>query len=150
MVDRKVTHPVLSDAPTAESPASTSSNVSTADLLRQMSDDTRRLIKDEIGLAQLEMKDKAKHVGMGAGLFGTAGILALFGFGALIATVIIALSLVMDAWLAALIVTVVLFVVAAVAGVVGKKQVTEGTPAKPEQTLENVKKDVDTLKGARS
>ncbi|KRF15587.1 hypothetical protein ASG90_12700 [Nocardioides sp. Soil797] len=141
---------MLSDAPTAESPASTSSNVSTADLLRQMSDDTRRLIKDEIGLAQLEMKDKAKHVGMGAGLFGTAGILALFGFGALIATVIIALSLVMDAWLAALIVTVVLFVVAAVAGVVGKKQVTEGTPAKPEQTLENVKKDVDTLKGARS
>ncbi|QIX27261.1 phage holin family protein [Nocardioides sp. JQ2195] len=145
-----MTDPVLTDAPNRPTApvATAASTPSTADLLRQMSDDTRRLIKDEIGLAQLEMKDKAKHVGVGAGLFGTAGILGLFGFGALVATAIIALALVMDAWLAALIVTVVLFVAAAVAGLVGKKQVTEGTPPKPEQALANVKKDVNTLKGA--
>jgi uncharacterized membrane protein YqjE len=80
-------------------------------------------------------------------LFGTAGVVALYGVGTLLATVILALALVVPAWLAALIVTVVLFVIAAVAALVGKNKVSEATPLAPEQTIDNVKQDVATLKG---
>lgn len=95
-----------------------------------------------------EMQQKAKHAGIGAGLFGTAGIVALYGVGALIATVILALALVMSAWLAALIVTLLLFVVAGVAALAGKKQVSVAAPPAPQQTIDSVKADIETVKGS--
>lgn len=121
----------------------------TGELLRQLSEDTQRLVRDELDLAKVEMTTKAKKAGIGAGLFGGAGLLGLYGFGTLLATVILALALVMDAWLAALIVTVVLFVAAGIAALVGKKNVDEGVPPKPERTMASVKKDVEEVKEAR-
>ncbi|WP_235736138.1 phage holin family protein [Nocardioides alcanivorans] len=121
---------------------------STIELLERLTDDTKRLVRDEIELAKAEMTTKAKATGIGAGLFGAAGILALFGLGATIATAIIALSLAVDAWLAALIVTVVIFVAAGVAALVGKKRISEGAPPMPERTVESVKQDINTVKGA--
>src|SRR3546814_11132116 len=94
------------------------------------------------------MKTKAKHTGIGAGLFGGAGIFALFGLGTLIATAILALALVLDAWLAALIVAVVLFLIAGLAGLFGKKQIDEGVPPVPERPVEHGKKDDEEEKGA--
>jgi uncharacterized membrane protein YqjE len=120
---------------------------STAQLVTQLTEKSTELIRAELRLAQAEMTAKAKHAGVGAGLFGGAGLVALYGVGALIATVILALSLVMDPWLAALIVTVVLFAVAGVAALLGKKQVSEATPPKPEQTIANVQQDVQAVKG---
>ncbi len=122
-------------------------DASTAQLVTQLTEKSTQLIRAELRLAQAEMTAKAKHAGIGAGLFGGAGLVALYGVGALIATVILALSLVMDPWLAALIVTVVLFAVAGVAALLGKKQVTEATPPKPEQTIANVQQDVQAVKG---
>lgn len=121
----------------------------TGELVRQLSEQTARLVRDELALAKVEMTEKAKHVGLGAGLFGGAGVLALYGVGALVATVILALAEVLPAWLAALIVTVVLFAVAGVATLSGKRQVNDGTPVAPEQTIANVKQDVETVKEAR-
>ena len=122
-------------------------DASTAQLVTQLTEKSTQLIRAELRLAQAEMTAKAKHAGIGVGLFGGAGLVALYGVGALIATVILALSLVMDPWLAALIVTVVLFAVAGVAALLGKKQVTEATPPKPEQTIANVQQDVQAVKG---
>jgi uncharacterized membrane protein YqjE len=122
-------------------------DASTAQLVTQLTEKSAELIRSELRLAQAEMTEKAKHAGVGAGLFGGAGLVALYGVGALIATVILLLSLVMDPWLAALIVTVVLFAVAGVAALLGKKQVTEATPPKPEQTIANVQQDVQAVKG---
>lgn len=122
---------------------------STGELISKLSEQSAQLVRYELQLAQAEMTQKAKRFGIGAGLFGTAGLIALYGVGALIATVILALALVVDPWLAALIVTVVLFVVAAVAGLLGKKQVDKGGAVAPEQTIESVKKDVETVKEAR-
>lgn len=122
-------------------------DASTAQLVTQLTEKSTQLIRAELRLAQAEMTAKAKHAGIGAGLFGGAGLVALYGVGALIATVILALSLVMDPWLAALIVTVVLFAVAGVAALLGKKQVSEATPPKPEQTIANVQQDVQAVKG---
>jgi flagellar basal body-associated protein FliL len=72
---------------------------------------------------------------------------ALYGVGALIATIILALALLIPAWLSALIVTVVLFAIAGVVALMGKKQVSQATPAAPKHTIESVKQDVDTIKG---
>lgn len=122
---------------------------STGELLAQLSEQSSLLVRRELQLAQAEMQQKAKRVGLGAGLFGTAGLIALYGVATLLATIILALALVVSAWLAALIVTVVLFVAAAVPALIGKNKVSDGTPLAPERTIDNVKQDVATLKGDR-
>jgi len=93
------------------------------------------------------MKEKGKRAGLGAGLFGGAGVVALYGGGALVATLILVLATFLEPWVAALIVTVVLFAVAGVLGLTGKKQVDQATPAAPEQAIESTKRDVDEVKG---
>jgi len=118
---------------------------STAELVRQASEQISRLVRDELRLAAAELKTKGRHAGMGAGMFGGAGLVALYGVAGLLATVILLLALVMPAWLAALIVTVVLFAVAGVMAVLGRKQVSEiGSPI-PEQAVDGVKADVHTV-----
>src|SRR3712207_6849949 len=85
-----------------------------------------RLVRDEARLAQAEVTQKAKRLGVGAGLFGGAGLFAFLGLATLITTAILLLDLVLPAWLAALIVTVVLFVIAGVLALIGKKDVQIG------------------------
>ncbi len=115
------------------------------DLTQQVPD----LIRSELRLAQAELAQKGKRVGTGLGMFGVAGVVALYGVGALIATAILALALVVDAWLAALIVGLVLLAVAGVLAVTGKGQVDKGTPLRPERAQQGVKQDIATVKGAR-
>ena len=116
-------------------------------LVHDMTQQMSTLVRDEIRLAQAEMTQKGKKAGIGAGLFGGAGLVALYGVAALLATVVLALALVMPAWLAALIVTVVLFAVAGVLALQGKASVSKATPAKPEEAIEGFKQDVATVKG---
>ena len=118
----------------------------TADLVRQLSDQTSRLIRQEMALARAELTAKGKQAGIGAGLFGGAGVFALLALGALTATVIAALALAMDTWLAALIVTVLWAVVAGVMALVGKNRVQEALPPVPEDSVESVKEDVQWTK----
>jgi uncharacterized membrane protein YqjE len=132
---------------TDTSSSSSTGEASTSELVTRLTQQSTELIRNELRLAQVEMTEKAKHAGVGAGLFGGAGLVALYGVGALIATIILALALLMPAWLAALIVTVVLFAVAGVVAVLGKKQVSQATPAAPQHTIDSVKQDVDTIKG---
>ncbi|MBB4916716.1 phage holin family protein [Streptosporangium saharense] len=120
--------------------------LSTADLIRLMSQEVSRLVRDELRLAKLEFAEKGKHAGLGAGLFGGAGVVALYGGGCLVAAVILLLALVMPAWGAAAVVGVVLLVVAAVLGLLGKRQVSEATPPAPERTIESLKEDIDMVK----
>ncbi|MDQ3678633.1 MAG: phage holin family protein, partial [Actinomycetota bacterium] len=54
------------------------------DLVKQVSEQTSSLVRKELQLAQLEMMEKVKRAGIGAGLFGGAGVAALYGVGALI------------------------------------------------------------------
>lgn len=123
-----------------------SDGASTAELLRQLSDQTSRLVRDEVALAKAELTEKGKRAGIGAGMFGSAGVLALYGVGVLIAAAVAALALAVDTWLAALIVAVVLFAVAGVLALVGKGQVKQAVPPVPERAIDSVKTDVDTVK----
>ena len=117
-----------------------------AQLIQQVTEESSRLVRTELKLAQAEMTEKAKTAGVGLGAFGAAGILALYGVGCLILTGVYALSLVLPAWAAALIVGAVVLAIAGVAALVGKKKVSEATPPVPEHAVENVKADVAEIK----
>lgn len=133
-------------APAGASAAQPADALSTGELVSRLSQDISQLVRDELRLAQAEVSGKAKKAGLGAGMFGGAGVLAWFGFGVLLAAVVLALALAMPAWLAALIVAVVLFVAAGVAALLGKRQVSQATPPVPERTVANVKQDVDAVR----
>lgn len=124
------------------------SDQSTSELVQRASEQITTLVRDELALAKAELAEKGKHAGIGIGLFGGGGVLALYGVGALIATGIIALGLVLPLWLAALIVTVVLFAAAGILALLGKKQVTRAVPPEPKAAIESVKADVDEVKHA--
>ena len=116
-------------------------------LVTSVSQQIPELVRSELRLAQAEMAEKGKRAGLGLGMFGAAGLLALYGVGALLATVVLLLALVLPAWAAALIVTVVLFAGAGIAALKGKSSVAEATPPKPERALDGIKADVATVKG---
>ena len=111
-----------------------------------MSADLSTLVRDEIRLAQAEVGEKAKKAGIGIGAFGGAGVVALYGLGVLIAAAVLGVSNVVSPWLAALIVGVVLFVVAGIAALVGKKQLSQAAPPVPTQAIASVKTDVAEIK----
>lgn len=141
--------PRPSGARSTSTDAGQSGEPSTGQLVTALSTQLSDLVRGELALAKAEMTQSAKQVGIGAGLFGGAGVVALYGVGALIAAAILGLAVVLDAWLAALIVAVVLFLVAGVFALVGKKQVSSATPP-VEKTTASIKADVETLKdGAR-
>lgn len=117
------------------------------ELVHRLSTEVPDLIRSEIRLAQAELTQKGKRAGLGIGMFSGAGLMAFYGLAALIVTAILALALVLDAWLAALIVAVVLLAIAGVLALMGKKQVDEATPMAPERAVEGVKDDIETVKG---
>ncbi|NYT95132.1 phage holin family protein [Salinispora sp. H7-4] len=129
-------------------PTQAGSEPSTAELVQRATEQVSRLVRDELALARAELAQKGKHAGIGIGLFGGAGMLALYGLGALVATVILLLALVLPAWVAALIVAVVLFVAAGALALVGKKQVGQAVPPVPAGTVRSVRADVDTVTAA--
>jgi uncharacterized membrane protein YqjE len=118
----------------------------TGDLLKQLSDQTTTLVKQEIELAKLELQEKGKKAGVGAGMFGGAGALGLYALGALTATIILALATFLPGWVAALIVTVVYGAIAGVLALRGKAEVKKATPPVPEQALETTKEDARWVK----
>ncbi|MFI5506944.1 phage holin family protein [Mycobacterium sp. NPDC051804] len=123
-------------------------DASIGELLSQLSTQTSRLVRDELRLAQKEFQQSAKHAGIGAGLFSIAGVLAFVGFVTLVGAAVAALSLVLPVWAAAIVVAVVLFLAAGVAGLIGRRQTEEITPAAP-RTVETVKADIEEVKEAR-
>ena len=131
--------------PTGATISSDPTNATTGELVTRLSAQISELVRGELTLAKAELTQKGKRAGIGAGLAGTAGVLALYGLGALIAAVIAALALVLPVWAAALIVAVVIFIVAGVLGLLGKNQIQRATPPVPENTVESVKRDVATV-----
>jgi uncharacterized membrane protein YqjE len=129
-------------------PARPVTDQSTSELVQRASEQISRLVRDEMALAKAELAEKGKHAGIGVGLFGGGGVLAMYGVGALIATLIIVLDLFLPLWLAALIVTVVLFAIAGILALLGKRQVTKASPPEPQEAVASVKADVDEVKHA--
>lgn len=116
------------------------------ELLKQLSTETTTLVRQELELAKAEVSEKGKKAGVGAGMFGGAGVSALLGLGALTAALIAALDTGMATWLAALIVSVLWLAVAGVLALQGRNKVQEATPPVPEQATASVKEDVQWAK----
>jgi hypothetical protein len=129
-----------------EEPRSQTEDRPVPELLRQLSDQTTTLVRQEIELAKAEMTAKGKQVGIGAGAFGGAGVVALYAVGAITACIILALSTAMAGWLAALIVGVVYAAVAGVLALVGKQKTQAGAPPVPERAISSTKEDVEWAK----
>jgi len=117
-----------------------------AELMKDLSDQTTTLVRKEIQLAKVELAEKGKTAAAGAGMFGGAGLLGVFAFGALTACAVLALATAIAAWLAALIVAVVYGAVAAVLALRGRTQVRRATPPIPEQAVDSTKEDVEWVK----
>ena len=129
-------------------PAQPATEQSTSELVQRASEQISRLVRDELALARAELAEKGKHAGVGVGLFGGGGVLALYGLGALFVAIVLLLDLVMPNWLAALIVAIVLFAIAGVLALIGKKQVSQAVPPVPTAAGDSVRADVDTVKAA--
>jgi Putative Actinobacterial Holin-X, holin superfamily III len=123
-----------------------SSEASIAELIKQLSEQSSRLARQEVELAKAELAVKGKRAGIGAGMFGGAGVVGFYGLGALTAAAVLALATAVTAWLAALIVAAVLAAIAGVLALQGKHKVSQATPPLPEQAAESVKEDVQWAK----
>jgi Putative Actinobacterial Holin-X, holin superfamily III len=122
------------------------SEASTAQLVRELSEQTSRLVRQELELAKAELTVKGKRAGLGAGMFGGASLFGLYALGALIASAIAALALALAVWLAALIVTVVLGAVAGVLALQGRSKLRSAVPPVPEGSVKSIKEDVRMTK----
>jgi uncharacterized membrane protein YqjE len=118
-------------------------------LVHQLSQEIPELVRSEIRLAQAEVTEKGKRVGLGLGMFSAAGLVAFFGLATLVATAVLALAEALPGWTAALIVAAALLVIAGVLALVGKGKVSSGQPLKPERAVAGVQEDVAILKEVR-
>jgi uncharacterized membrane protein YqjE len=114
----------------------------TGELVKDLSTQVSTLVRHELELAKVELAAKGKEAGIGAGMFGGAGLLALYGVGAITAAAILGLATVVDGWLAAIIVAVVWFAIAGVLALMGRSRARKAGPPVPELTVATVKEDV--------
>lgn len=119
----------------------------TSELLSDMTEQVTRLVKDEVQLAVGELRVKAKRTGFAAGLGGVAAVSSLLGLMLLIATVVIAINYVVPAWLSTLIVGAALLLAGLAAGLALRVELRRAKPVVPEQTVSNVREDIQTVKG---
>jgi uncharacterized membrane protein YqjE len=132
--------------PEGHSPPAGRQDASIAELVKSLSEQSAELARKEVELAKVEVSEKAKRTGIGAGLFGGAGVMALAAFAALTACFILALNLVVAAWAAALIVAGAYGILAGGLALSGKANLQKGTPPAPEQAVESTKEDVAWVK----
>ena len=121
------------------------------ELVQDLSRQTSTLIRQEMRLAQAELAEKGRHASRGAGMFGGAGLVALYGVGALIAAAVLGLATVLEPWIAAAAIGIALLLLAGILALTGKKELEEAGPPKPEQAIDSVQRDIETVKArARS
>jgi len=122
---------------------------SVGELVAALSRDLSTLVRQEVELAKVEMSEKGKKAGLGAGMFGAAGVAGLLALICLSAMAIIVLNAWLRDWLAALIVTLVWAAVAGVLALRGRQELRElGSPV-PEQTKETIKEDIEWAKNPK-
>lgn len=120
--------------------------LSTGELVSRISERVSHLVQDELHLAQVEMTEKGRKAGRGAGWLGGGGLVALFGVACLVAAAVLGLATAIADWLAAVIIGLVLLIVAACAGRLGRRRLSEATPPLPTEAVQDVRTDVQTLK----
>lgn len=124
------------------------SDRSAGELVKRATEQISALVRDEMRLARAELVEKGKHAGLGAGMFGLGGALALYGLAVLIAAAVLGLAEAVPAWAAALIVGVLLLAAAGILALTGKKQLKQAAPPVPSAALSSVKDDIHAVQTA--
>ena len=124
----------------------TLSDESVAELVKRAASQTAELVRKEIQLGQVELKDKGRRAGKGVSLLGAAGLIGLYGGAALVAAAVLGLAEAVEPWLSALIIGIALLAIAAIVGLIGRKTTTDALPPKPEQAMASVHYDLEHLK----
>ncbi|MDQ3383983.1 MAG: phage holin family protein [Actinomycetota bacterium] len=115
-------------------------------LVADASADLSSIMRSEIELVKVEVKNDVSQAGKGAGMFAGAAVLGLYGFGLLLLAAAWGLEAAgLPVWLGLLIVAVLLFVIAAVLALIGKKAMAK-VKGKPEKTIENAQQAVQAVK----
>jgi uncharacterized membrane protein YqjE len=141
-----MSEPAPGGASRAETPPPDPSTASTGELIGSLTEQITTLVRDEVRLAQAEVTQKAKRLGLGAGLFGGAGLVAVLGLNALVTAVILGIATALPGWVAGVIVAVVLFAVAGVLALLGKRDVQKAGPPLPTQALDGLRTDIATVR----
>jgi uncharacterized membrane protein YqjE len=113
---------------------------------KEVAEHASSLVRLELELASLELKRKATALGFGIGFGIGAAVFAFFGLGFVFATIAAGLATAMSTWLALLIVTIGLFVLAGILGLLAARKIQKGTPPVPEQAIEEAKRTSEVLK----
>jgi uncharacterized membrane protein YqjE len=132
--------------PATEQPGTSGANAGVGASAKVVAEHASALARLEMELAQLELKQKVGKLGLGAGLAAGAALMAVFFLGFLFATIAAAFATFLPWWLALLIVTVLLLLIAAILGLVGMRSIRKGSPPVPEQAIREAKLTQDALK----
>jgi membrane protein len=119
---------------------------SVGELVQQASQQLTHLVRQELQLARRELQEKGRHAGRAAGLVGGAGLVALYGVGALVAGAILLLATAIEPWASAFIVAAVLLAIAGGLALAGRRQAQEAVPPVPVEAAESVQEDVRYVK----
>jgi uncharacterized membrane protein YqjE len=119
---------------------------SAGELIGQLSEQVSRLVRDELRLARIELTQKGKRIGLGAGLAVAGVVFALFGLGSLLTAAIAAWALIVPVWAGALIVAGIVLLFAGVLGLAGFGQMKRATPPIPHQAMTGLQRDVAAVK----
>lgn len=120
--------------------------LSAGELVSRLSEQVSQLVRDELQLALVELKQKLKRAGVGGGLIGAAGLVALLGLGALVAGAIAALARVLPVWAVGPIVGGALLVLAGLLARMGVDRLKRGTLSTPKEAMAGIKDDIETVK----
>jgi hypothetical protein len=122
------------------------------EIVNEVTSKASLLVREEIELAKAEVTAKVSKLAKGAGFFAGAGILAVFGLIYLFHMLAIGLAdwFSLKLWVGYAIVTVGIFLIVGVLGLLGLRSVKKGTPPVPELAIEEAKKTQAALKEARS
>ena len=130
----------------ADAPLSENGGPGLGDAVKQVTDRAKALVGLEVELASLELKRKVGALGVGIGLLVGAALFGLYAIGFAFATIAAALATFLATWLALLIVTAFLLLVAGVLAAIGLGRVRKGTPPVPEQAIEEAKETSAALR----
>ena len=119
---------------------------SVPELVKEITAQSAALARKEIELAEAEMMIKGKRVGLGAGMFGGAGLLGLFGLGALTVAAILGLAIVLPGWASALIVAGIYLGLAGIIALMGGIELRRAKPLPPTEAAASVKDDVEWIR----
>ena len=112
----------------------------------QVAEHAKRVVRLEIELATLELKQKLATFGVGMGMVVPAGVLALFGLGFALATIAAGLATFLPTWAALLIVATFLFLIAGLLALLGRSALKNATPPLPERAISEARLTMDALK----